>query len=267
VIDEAGQFALPNALACARAAQRVLLLGDPQQLPHVSQAAHPEGIEVSVLAHVSDGAATLPDDRGYFLHETYRMHPQITERVSRLQYEGKLRSAPVTSLRHLAGIRPGVHPVEVAHDGNTTSSVEEAREVVRLARDLIGREWIGARDNTIAPPRPLTQDDLIVVAAYNAQVRVIRRALDEAGLSDIKVGTVDKFQGREEVAVIVSMATSSAEDLPRGIEFLLSPNRLNVAISRAQWASYIVHSPALRNVAPSTVIGLERLGGFLGLVT
>ena len=105
-----------------------------------------------------------------------------------------------------------------------------------------------------------------MVAAYNAQVRLIRRQLEEAGLSDVKVGTVDKFQGREDVAVIVSMAASSAEDLPRGIEFLLSPNRLNVAISRAQWVSYIVHSPTLRKVAPSTVTGLERLGGFLGLL-
>jgi predicted RecB family nuclease len=266
VIDEAGQFALPNAIACALAAQRVLLLGDPQQLPQVSQAAHPDGIEDSVLAHVSAGAATLPENRGYFLAETYRMHPAITERVSKLQYEGKLVAAEVTSLRHLDGINPGVHAVEVPHEGNTTSSTEEAREVVRLTRDLIGRQWTGARDGATEAPRTLTASDVIVVAAYNAQVRLIRRQLEEAGLPEVKVGTVDKFQGREEVAVIVSMATSSADDLPRGIEFLLSPNRLNVAISRAQWVSYIVHSPTLRTVAPTTVVGLERLGGFLGLV-
>ena len=266
VIDEAGQFALPNAMACALAAQRVLLLGDPQQLPQVSQASHPDGIEQSVLAHVSDGAATIPDNRGYFLAETYRMHPAITERVSRLQYEGKLRSAAVTARRHLDGVEPGVHAIDIPHEANTTSSIEEAYEVVRLARDLIGRQWTGARDGKTEPSRPLTAADVIVVAAYNAQVRLIRRQLEEAGLSDVKVGTVDKFQGREDVAVIVSMAASSAEDLPRGIEFLLSPNRLNVAISRAQWVSYIVHSPTLRKVAPSTVTGLERLGGFLGLL-
>lgn len=266
VIDEAGQFALPNALACALVARRVLLLGDPQQLPQVSQAAHLDGIEESVLEHVSAGSATLPPDRGYFLSETYRMHPAITEPVSHLQYEGKLGSASVTSLRHLSGITPGVHPIEVAHEGNTTSSIEEAHEVVRLAHDLIGRTWTGARDEATQPPRELTAADVIVVAAYNAQVRLIRRQLDDAGLSGVKVGTVDKFQGREEVAVIVSMATSSADDLPRGIEFLLSPNRLNVAISRAQWISYIVHSPQLRTVAPNTVTGIERLGGFLGLV-
>jgi len=266
VIDEAGQFSLPNAIACALAAKRVLLLGDPQQLPQVSQAVHPAGIEDSVLAHISAGAATLPENRGYFLAETYRMHPEITGRVSWLQYEDKLESAGVTSMRYLEGVTSGVHPVEVPHEGNTTSSAEEAREVVRLTRDLLGRQWTGARDGAAETPVTLTAADVIVVAAYNAQVRLIRRQLEEAGLGEVKVGTVDKFQGREAVAVILSMATSSADDLPRGIEFLLSPNRLNVAISRAQWVSYIVHSPTLRTVAPTTVTGLERLGGFLGLV-
>ncbi len=266
VIDEAGQYSLPNAIASAVAAHRVLLLGDPQQLPQVSQAAHPDGVETSVLSHVAHGAATMPADRGYFLDRTYRMHPALTRPVSVLQYEGKLGSAPVTSLRHLDGIRPGITPAPVPHTGNTTSSPEEAREVHRIAADLIGRTWTGASNDQPHPPRPITQDDVIVVAAYNAQVRLIRRTLAEAGLPDIKVGTVDKFQGREEVAVIVSMATSSAEELPRGLEFLLSPNRLNVAISRAQWAAFLVHSPALRDIAPPSVEGMQRLGGFLQLL-
>jgi uncharacterized protein len=112
----------------------------------------------------------------------------------------------------------------------------------------------------------LTTGDLIIVAAYNAQVRLIRRVLTDAGFADIQVGTVDKFQGREEVIVIVSMATSSSEDLPRGIEFLLSPNRLNVAISRAQWACLLVHSPTLLDASPSSVAGMQRLGGFIHLL-
>lgn len=266
VIDEAGQYSLPNAIANALAARRVLLLGDPQQLPQVSQAAHPDGVETSVLSHVAHSAATMPADRGYFLDRTYRMHPRLTLPVSVLQYEGKLGSAPVTSMRHLDGVPPGITPVSVAHQGNTTSSPEEAQEVLRIATDLIGRTWTGASNDTTHPPRLMTQDDVIVVAAYNAQVRLIRRTLAEAGLPDIKVGTVDKFQGREEVAVIVSMATSSAEELPRGLEFLLSPNRLNVAISRAQWAAFLVHSPTLRDIAPPSVEGMQRLGGFLQLV-
>jgi predicted RecB family nuclease len=267
VIDEAGQFSLTNAVAASQAIDRVLLLGDPQQLPQVSQARHPEPVEVSVLAHISAGASVLPDDHGYFLETTYRMHPRLTEPISKLQYEGKLTAADVTSLRHLEGVDPGVIAVAVEHVGNTTSSSEEADEVVRIARNLIGRPWTDAKTTGSQPPRPLDQHDIIVVAAYNAQVRLIRRRLEEAGLPDIPVGTVDKFQGREAPVVIVSMATSSGEDLPRGIDFLLSPNRLNVAVSRGQWACYLVHSPSLREVAPSSVEGLGYLGAFLGLVT
>ena len=132
VIDEAGQYSLPNAIANALAAHRVLLLGDPQQLPQVSQAAHPDSVETSVLSHVARGAATMPTDRGYFLDRTYRMHPKLTQPVSVLQYEGKLGSAPVTSMRRLDGISPGITPVSVVHEGNTTSSPEEAREVLRV---------------------------------------------------------------------------------------------------------------------------------------
>lgn len=266
VIDEAGQFALANSIACALAARTVLLLGDPQQLPQVTQASHPEAIEASVLEHVIQGHPTMPLDRGYFLDETFRMHPNLTLAVSRLQYEGKLGSAPVTAMRLLEGVTPGMIPVEVDHEGNTTSSPEEADRVITLVRDLLGRAWTGARDDRPVDPRALTEDDIIIVAAYNAQVRLLRGMLADAGFHLIQVGTVDKFQGREEVVVIVSMATSSDDDLPRGIEFLLSPNRLNVAISRAQWACYLVHSPHLLESRPASVEGLERLGTFLQLV-
>lgn len=266
VIDEAGQFALANSIACARAARTVLLLGDPQQLPQVTQATHPEAMEKSVLEHIIGPHATMPPDRGYFLDATYRMHPSLTRAVSDLQYEGRLHSAPVTSLRSFDGLEPGVIPVPVPHTGNTTSSVEEANAVLDLVRSLLGSTWTGARNDIVEPPRALTTGDLIIVAAYNAQVRLIRRVLADAGFADIQVGTVDKFQGREEVIVIVSMATSSSEDLPRGIEFLLSPNRLNVAISRAQWACLLVHSPTLLDASPSSVPGMQRLGGFIHLL-
>ena len=169
-------------------------------------------------------------------------------------------------MRSLAGVAPGIAPIAVEHEGNTTSSPEEAARVVELAQSLMGAQWTGARDDQAQRARPLGPEDVIVVAAYNNQVRLIRRRLGEAGLGPIMVGTVDKFQGRENVVVIVSMATSSAEDLPRGIDFLLSPNRLNVAISRAQWACCLVSSPALIEVAPPSVVGMERLGGFLELV-
>ena len=266
VIDEAGQFALTNAIAASASVERVLLLGDPQQLPQVSQGSHPEPVEASVLRHVSGGEPVLPKDRGYFLEQTYRMHPALTDPVSRLQYEGKLTSADVTSMRSLDGVAPGVIPVPVAHVGNTTSSPEEAGAVVDIVRGALGRAWRDAKNGAALSPRPAVTDDIIVVAAYNAQVRLIRRRLEEAGIKGVAVGTVDKFQGREAPIVILSMATSSGDDLPRGLDFLLSPNRLNVAVSRGQWACYVVHSPALREVAPSSVEGLGSLGAFIGLL-
>lgn len=265
VIDEAGQLSLTNAVAASASVQRVLLLGDPQQLPQVSQGSHPEPVEVSVLQHLSGGEPVLPPDRGYFLEKTYRMHPELTRPVSRLQYRGRLSAASVTSQRGLEGVPSGVIPTPVDHEGNTTSSPEEADVVVDIVRDLLGHSWQDAKNEQPLPPRPLLGEDIIVVAAYNAQVRLIRRRLEEAGIAGVPVGTVDKFQGREAAVVIVSMATSSGEDLPRGIDFLLSPNRLNVAVSRGQWACYLVHSPALREVAPSSVDGLGYLGAFLGL--
>lgn len=263
VVDEAGQFSITMTLASSVGVKRILLLGDPQQLPQVSQASHPEGAEVSALEHYAAGNKTLAEDVGFFLETTYRMHPALTKKVSALQYEGRLTSSSSVLVRNLEGVPPGVNPVPIEHRGNTTRSEEEAEAVVQIATGLLGKMWL---DNHKEEAVPVTEQDVIVVAAFNDQVRTIRSFLKRNGMTGIRVGTVDKFQGQEAVVVIVSMATSSDEDLPRGIEFLLSPNRLNVAISRGKWASYIVHSPELRNITPSSVEGLLNLGGFLELV-
>jgi len=131
---------------------------------------------------------------------------------------------------------------------------------------LIGKRWIGLKsDGSVENPRELTQKDILVVTGFNAQVRYLKSILRGAGYSEIKVGTVDKFQGQEAPIVFVSMVTSSSEDLPRGIEFLLSPNRLNVAISRAQWACFILRSPHLAVMEPATPDGMVMLGKFVGL--
>ncbi len=236
VVDEAGQFSLAPTIASSIAASRLLLLGDPQQLPQVSQGSHPEPVDQSALGWLADGEHVLPAEFGYFLARTRRMEPALTAAVSGLSYDGQLAS--MVSGRHLDGIDPGVHPVPVVHAGNTTSSVEEAERVVTLARDVVGRRWTDG-DTT----RVLTDEDVIVVAPYNAQGAVIREALDAAGLRSTQVGTVDMFQGREAVVSITSLAASSAADIPRGLDFLLMPNRLNVALSRAKWAAYLVHSP------------------------
>lgn len=259
VVDEAGQFSLAPTIASSVAATRLLLLGDPQQLPQVSQGSHPEPVDESALGWLADGQHVLPDAFGYFLARTRRMEPALTASVSALSYDGQLAS--MVSGRHLAGIDDGVHPVPITHVGNTTSSVEEAARVVELARDVVGRRWVDGDTE-----RVLTDEDVIVVAPYNAQGAVIREALDRAGLRGTQVGTVDLFQGREAVVSIVSLAASSAADIPRGLDFLLMPNRLNVALSRAKWAAYLVYSPALATGLPPSISGLSLLSRFIELV-
>ncbi|TFD31832.1 TM0106 family RecB-like putative nuclease [Cryobacterium sp. TMT1-19] len=260
VIDEAGQFSLASTIAAAVAAERLLLLGDPQQLPQVSQGTHPEPVDGSALGWLSDGHQVLPPEFGYFLKTSWRMHPRICAPVSALSYEGRLRSHP--SDRRLEAVEPGLHPVPVPHRFNSTSSVEEAEAVVSLVTGLLGRPWTSGGRSA-----PLAQGDVIVVAPYNAQVELLRRHLVQAGLGDVPVGTVDKFQGREAAVAVVSLAASAAEDVPRGLEFLLLANRLNVAISRAQWAAWLVYSPALTETLPSSVESLAQLSAFITLVT
>ncbi len=266
VIDEAGQYSLANSLAVISAAKRALLLGDPQQLPQVSQGNHPEPVNESALSHLLGTNKTMPDHLGFFLDATFRLHPKLAAPVSRLQYEDRLHSDARCELRKLEGTDPGLHIVEVDHIGNTVSSVEEADELIARIPTLIGKSWTpvtsaGQPDSA----RPLTEKDILVVTGYNAQVRYLKSRLRDAGLGDIKVGTFDKFQGQEAPIVFVSMVTSSSEDLPRGIEFLLSPNRLNVAISRAQWACFVLRSPQLSVMEPVSPEGMVMLGKFITL--
>ena len=263
VIDEAGQFSLASTIAVSVAAERLMLLGDPQQLPQVSQGTHPEPVDTSALGWVMDGASVIPEDRGYFLAQTRRMRPEVAEPVSQLSYEGRLAAHPSTSGRHLAGVESGVVPVPLGHTGNSTASPEEADAVVDIVRDLVGRTWTSAEG---AEPRALRADDLIVVTPYNAQQVVVEEALTAAGFSDVPVGTVDKFQGQEAAVAIVSLAASSGRDAPRGLEFLLLQNRLNVAISRAEHTAYVVYGTGLLDDLPRTPDGVARLSAFVRLV-
>jgi uncharacterized protein len=260
VIDEAGQFSLANTLAVAQASPRLLLLGDPQQLPQVSQGTHPEPVNESALGWISAGHATLPPELGYFLADSWRMASPLCAAVSELSYEGRLQSASAADLRLLDGVPAGIEAAMVPHSGNITSSPEEAAEVVRQVGRHLGLAW---HDETGS--RPLGPEDILVVAAYNAQVNLIRDALDAAGHRAVRVGTVDKFQGQEAPVVIVSMACSAVAEAPRGMEFLLSRNRINVAVSRGKWRAVVVRAPELTNYLPTHPEGLEQLGGFIGL--
>ncbi len=261
VIDEAGQFCLANTIAVAASAASLLLLGDPQQLPQVSQGTHPEPVNGSALGWLVEDHRTLPAERGYFLDRSRRMHPAVCDPVSVLAYEGRLQPyRQVTAARRLEGYSPGVHVLRVPHDGNATESPQEAAAIVAQIRALVGLAW-----TTEEGTRPLTAADVLVLAPYNAQVLLLRQHLGAAGLGDVRVGTVDKFQGTEAPVAIVSMTASSVEDIPRGIPFLLNRNRLNVAISRAQYAAVIVRAETLTDYLPAAPSGLVDLGAFLAL--
>ena len=263
VIDEAGQFCLANTIAVAPAAANLLLLGDPQQLPQVSQGTHPEPVDASALDWLVDGQRTLPDERGYFLDRSYRMHPAVCAAVSALSYEGRLQShTQCTAARRVDGYGPGVHVISVAHQGNSTESPEEADAIAVEIGRLLGTPWTDEHGT-----RPLAASDVLVLAPYNAQVKLVRARLSSAGLGGVRVGTVDKFQGGQAPVVFISMTASSADAVPRGISFLLNRNRLNVGVSRAQYAAVIVRSQSLTEYLPATPAGLIDLGAFLALTS
>lgn len=265
VIEEAGQYSLAHTIASSRSANRLLLLGDPQQLPQVTQGTHPEPVDRSALSWLAQNYDTLPATHGFFIERTRRMHSELTKRVSDLSYNSLLYSEEnITDTRELSTIEPGLHPVEVEHRDNSVMSVEEAEAVVRIVTNLSNKTWKPAHD---AKPRRFNHQDVIVVAPYNAQVSLLRKHLDDAGFNHVRVGTVDKFQGQEAAVAIVSLAASSDADVPRGLEFLLNRNRLNVAISRGQWATYLVYSPALKQSAPTSVETMLQLGAFIRLVS
>lgn len=188
------------------------------------------------------------------------MHPAVCGPVSKLSYAGLLHSHESASERSIEGVEPGIYLREVDHRHNITSSTEEADAVVDTVRRLVGRTWT---DNGAS--RELTDADVLVVAPYNLQVRVIRRRLAEAGFEGTRVGTVDRFQGQEAPAVIMSMTSSSTVDLPRGLDFLLSRNRINVALSRAQVLAVMICSPRLLDADARGVEQMRLVASVIGL--
>ena len=244
-IDEAGQMSLADALAACLAASSLVLLGDPQQLDQPLQGTHPLGAERSVLAHVLDGERVMPDQLGLFLDGSWRLHPDISAYTSEVFYEGRLHSQPGRELLALAGTPPldgaGVRFLPVPHGGQSNESPEEAARIAELVRSLL--EAGPTYTDEEGEPHPLAEDDVLFITPYNAQVRTLGEALP-----GFRIGTVDKFQGQEAPVSIYSMATSSLDEAPHGMEFLYSLNRLNVATSRAQCLALVVASPELLRV-------------------
>ena len=241
-VDEAAQMSLANVLAISHAGPNLVLLGDPQQLDQPTQGTHPDGTGGSALAHLLAGRQTIEQDQGLFLEETWRLHPDICAFTSELFYEGKLDSRPGLEGQGVIWSGPlsgtGLRFLPVPHEGNQSFSDEEADRVAALVSSLVHGDasWVDQHGRE----RSITSDDVLVIAPYNAQVFKIQERLPGA-----RVGTVDKFQGQEAAVVIYSMATSTPEEAPHGMEFLYSLNRFNVATSRARCVCVLVGSPDL----------------------
>ncbi len=266
-VDEASQVSLADVLAISQAAKSVVLIGDPQQLARPGDASHPPGAELSGLEHILmdpklGKLKTMPPSLGLFIDETKRLHPNICNFTSTVFYEDRLLSRSFTRNRVIEG-HPwlkgaGLWFVPVKHEGNRNSSAEEVEVVARIVEGLLKPEvkWF---DRAGKSRRLREDDDILIVAPYNAQVSDLG-----ARLPRVSVGTVDKFQGQEGAVVIYSLTTSSPEEAPRGMEFLYSLNRLNVATSRAMTTVILVGSPKLFEPECRTPRQMQLANAFCG---
>ena len=246
-VDEAGQVSLANLVAMSNAARNLVLVGDPNQLPQVIQGAHPHPANLSCLDWMLDGATTIPPERGIFLPVTRRMHPDLCDYVSEQFYEGRLRAHEATERQAIAAAglpSSGAWLVPVEHNGRAQESPEEIEAIRSQVVRLLAGTWTDREGRT----RPIRKSDIIVVAPYNVQVNALADALP-----DIRVGTVDRFQGQEAPVALVSMTASSAEETARGLDFLLSRERLNVAVSRGKALSLVFAAPRLCETPCATV--------------
>ncbi|MDX1561855.1 MAG: AAA domain-containing protein, partial [Gammaproteobacteria bacterium] len=261
IVDEAGQMALGNVLAVAPAGTSLVLLGDPQQLEQPLKSSHPEGSDVAALKHWLGDATTMPDDAGLFLETTWRLHPDICAFTSEIYYEGRMDSKPglerqaVDGTTRFAG--SGLRYVPVRHAGNTARSIEEAAAIAQIVDELTSGAAIWNDED--GRRTPVTADDILIVAPYNAQVGLLIETLP---MLEGRIGTVDKFQGQEAPIVIYSMTSSSPLDAPRGMEFLYDPNRFNVATSRAKALCILVGNEALLAPQCKTPKQMRMANGF-----
>ncbi len=265
-IDEASQVSLADLLAAGSCAKNIILLGDQMQLSQPVQGTHPGKSGLSSLDYLMNDHPTVPSDRGIFLEHTYRMHPEICKPISRGVYEDRLGSNPNCAVQKIilnehahSALKPfGISYVPVAHQGRSQVSSEEAKTIKAIYESLLKQKWMNKDGET----QPITEKDILIVAPYNAQRIELRKELGERA----RIGTVDKFQGQEATVAIFSMTSSDRENIPRGLDFLFSKNRLNVALSRAKCLALMVASPELEQIECDKVDDMKLLNFYTQII-
>ena len=270
MVDEAGQYALANLLTIAKHSKSILLVGDTQQLAMPTKASHPNNSGQSCLQYLINGLEVIPPNKGIFLPISFRLAPAINNVVSELFYQGKLKPNTKNSENKIiwdqAYIEKDktVYPdsggmfIPVRHQDCSLKSEEEAEKIKQLIKLLLSSKYKLATDKE----KFISEEDILIIAPFNVQVNYLKRKLNKK----LKIGTVDNFQGQEALISIFSLTSSSGEDAPRGLDFLLEPNRLNVAISRAKILSIIVGSPSLAKSFCETSEEVEKLNRLIRLM-
>jgi uncharacterized protein len=264
LIDEAGQVSLANMVGMSRSCKNIILMGDQMQLSQPTQGIHPEESGVSCLDYLLGEFATVPKDKGLLLPDTYRLHSDICEFISSRVYEGRLQSVDIANQRRLhlnsslINKSSGIFYFPIEHQGNEQSSLEEVSAIQELTNELLK----GKKEDENGEIKKIQPEDMLIVSPYNHQIRLLQETLGPR----YEIGTVDKFQGREAPIVIISMAASDIDSAPRGAEFLMEKNRLNVALSRAQTLAILVASSDLNKPIANSSKEMSLVNFYMDLV-
>ena len=264
LIDEASQLSVADLVSLGGVAKNIILVGDQQQLGQPTKGNHPNESGKSVLEYLLDGKDTISKERGIFLNTTYRLHPNINNYISENFYDGRLITNTKNQNRKIEYKKDslikseGIHTILMNHSDRSQTSEEECEVIKKLMNQLIGCDYTDY-DNS---KRKLTIEDFLIVSPYNAQVNFLKARLEKG----VQIGTIDKFQGSEKIISIISMTSSSIEDLSRNKKFFFNRNRLNVGISRAKCCSIILFNQKLLEPPPKTHDEFKLINNFQKLL-
>ena len=265
-IDEAGQLTTADVLAISLSAKNIVIIGDQMQLSSPISAVHPGDSGQSLPEYLLEGNDTISSNKGIFIDKSRRLHPKLRQFVSENFYDERLKNFDFTKKRKIIFSNKkdslpetGIVMIDANHrEVCRQKSEEEGKLVKKYYNELIGSTFLDEKNNK----KIMNEEDILVVAPYNVQVNYLKSILPK----EAKVGTIDKFQGQQAPATIISMTTSDPESLPRNVDFFFSRNRLNVAISRSQCLSIIIMNKKILEIACKKIKHIHLVNTFMKLL-